>query len=297
MPALTTFQASVKPLSFRDRAFQALNDLPPFNPALNKLLATLAKEDVFFSEVAAVIEKDTVLASNVLKLVNSALYARAGTVNSVRSAVAILGLTKLRNLALSLSVSRMFKQVRTPKWWRHAEFNLHSVATAIMADTLAQRLAVSYPEGAFTAGLLHGIGKLLMAVALPDELDRVLEAFQTQETATMEEVELACLGCSHVELASAALAQWRLPVEIQQAVATQHQGLAVNPQPGSKIPLGALLHEAHELVNQVGISTPTCASPLKTAPAERLAGLGLQHAADQLLAEYQSEFEAICCLF
>ena len=79
--------ATVSQPNLREKAFLALNQLPPFNPTLNKLMATLAKEDVFFSEVAAVIEKDTVLASNVLKLVNSALYARSGTVNSVRNAV------------------------------------------------------------------------------------------------------------------------------------------------------------------------------------------------------------------
>src|SRR5262249_61032164 len=137
-----------------------------------------AKEDVFLGEVSAIIEKDTVLAGTVLKLVNSALYARSGTINSVRHAVSILRLNKLRNVALSISVARMWHQVRTPKSWSQAAFNLHSVATAIMADGMAQRLNVSYPEGAFTAGLLHAVGKMLIAIALPAQYEEILANYE-----------------------------------------------------------------------------------------------------------------------
>jgi EAL and modified HD-GYP domain-containing signal transduction protein len=84
---------------------------------LNRLLATLAGDDVSFAHVAELIEKDTVLAGNVLGVVNSALYGLDGTVNSVRHAVAILGMNKLRNVALSMSVSRMWGQARTPPGW------------------------------------------------------------------------------------------------------------------------------------------------------------------------------------
>jgi len=99
-----------------DKAIRALSQLPPFSPTLNKLLATLADEDVSFAALGSIVEKDTVLAGHVLKLVNSALYAHSGTVNSVRHAVSILGLNKLRNTALSLSVSRMWTAVKdTPR--------------------------------------------------------------------------------------------------------------------------------------------------------------------------------------
>ena len=73
--------ATVSQASLRDKALEAMSKLPPFSPVLNKLMASLADEDVSFAELAALIEKDTILAGSVLRLVNSAFYARRGTVN------------------------------------------------------------------------------------------------------------------------------------------------------------------------------------------------------------------------
>src|SRR4029078_13375883 len=74
------------------RALSALGKLPPFSPILNKLLASLAGEDVSFAKVGELIEKDAVVAGNIMHLVNSALYARRATITSVRHALALLGM-------------------------------------------------------------------------------------------------------------------------------------------------------------------------------------------------------------
>src|SRR5579863_2286656 len=123
--------AAVIKSSPRDQALACLGKLPPFSPMLTRVIATLAEEDVSFGKVGELIEKDTVLAGNILKLVNSALYGRRGTVNSVRHAVSLLGIAKLRNATLSLSVSRMWSRLKTPPGWSGAQFNLHSAAVAI----------------------------------------------------------------------------------------------------------------------------------------------------------------------
>ena len=94
------------------RALGALGKLPPFSPILNKLLASLAGEDVSFSKLGDLIEKDTVVAGNIMHLVNSALYARRATITSVRHALALLGMDKVRNTLLGMSISRMWSQVK-----------------------------------------------------------------------------------------------------------------------------------------------------------------------------------------
>ena len=278
----------------RERALRAVNQLPPFSPTLSKLLATLAKEDVFYGELSAIIEKDTVLAAHVLKLVNSALYARSGTVNSVRHAVSILGLNKLRNVALSLSVSRMWNQVKTPKSWSQVAFNIHGVATAVMADLIAQRVTVRYPEGAFTAGLLHAVGKLMIAIALPEHYDRILSDYQNSSELTMEEAELKHIGCCHAELGAAALAQWKLPSDIEDAVGHQHQP---KPDTGGVKDLSRLLHEAHFIVNHLDVMIPACACQIDTTIDEAFATLGLQAQSAALLEEYKAEFGAMRSFF
>src|ERR1700730_11067454 len=165
--------APATPLAVRERALRALGQLPPFSTILNRLIASLASEDVSFAKIADLIEKDTVLAGNILRLVNSALYGLPRTVNSILHAVSLLGINKLRNAALSMSVSRMWNQIKTPPGWSMARFNLHSVGVGILSDLLAQRMDVPYGEGAFAAGLFHDLGLLLVAIGLHDEYQQM----------------------------------------------------------------------------------------------------------------------------
>jgi HD-like signal output (HDOD) protein len=275
----------------RGKALNALNQLPPFSPTLSKLLATLANEDVYFGELSGIIEKDAVLASHVLKLVNSALYARSGTINSVRHAVSILGINKLRNVALSLSVSRIWKQTKTPKTWSQGAFNLHAVAVAVMCDLLAQRLSVAYPEGAFTSGLLHGMGKMMIVIGVPLEYDAILRLYQETPHLSMEDAELHLLGCTHAELCTHALSEWKLPVEIQRAVGSQH----LPPEP--PLTLGGLLHASHQVVNLLGVSMPCCSCRCQGAPEAALSALGLGAHAERILSEYKAEFDTLKAFF
>jgi HD-like signal output (HDOD) protein len=121
-------------VSPRDRILGALDKLPPFSPVLTRLLATLADEDVSFAELAGIIETDAVLAGNLLRVVNSPLYGRISTINSVRHAVAIMGSIKVRNLVLGLSVSRRWAGARVTKKWDGRQFNMHSLAVAVLSD-------------------------------------------------------------------------------------------------------------------------------------------------------------------
>lgn len=276
----------------RERAITALNQLPPFSPTLNRLLATLAKEDTSVAEIAGIVEKDTVLAGQVLKLVNSALFARSGTINSVSHAVAILGLNRLRNLALSMSVIRLWKQMRAPEAWSPAAFNLHSVATAILADGLAQRLDVHYPEGAFIAGLLHGMGKMLIAFALPAEFQAMLGEYGEGRAA--EVIEHKFLGCSHSELAAMALAQWKLPLEVQRAVKHQHEWL---PMREGKRELSSVLHIAHDLAHQLEMGFDSCVVLEQPAIEVVFGDLGLAPEMDRILGAFRKELEALRAFF
>src|SRR6266481_4601851 len=162
-----------------DRILGALDKLPPFSPVLTRLLATLTDENVSFGELAAIIETDAVLAGNLLRVVNSPLYGRIATINSVRHAVAILGSVKIRNLVLGLSVSRRWTGAHVPGRWNARLFNAHSLAVAVLSDLIALDMPVPYPEGAFTAGLLHDVGKLLIAIGMPAEFEAIWDFYQS----------------------------------------------------------------------------------------------------------------------
>jgi HD-like signal output (HDOD) protein len=280
----------------RERALIALGQLPPFSPILNRLIASLASEDVSFAKIADLIEKDTVLAGNILKLVNSALYGLAGTVNSIRHAVSLLGITKLRNAALSMSVARMWSQVKTPPGWSTPNFNQHSVGVGILSDLVAQRLNVAYAEGAFAAGLFHDLGLLLVAIGMHDEYKQ-LTLLCEKSRKWEPEYEIQVLGISHADLSAEALAQWNLPEEIQTAV-RYHGSPDLDPTPTElgQLTLSRVLNAADRYVKGTGVFVSLFESPSQD-PQAVLEQLGLGERLPVILGEFDGEFTAIKAYF
>lgn len=271
---------------------RTLDQLPPFSPVMSKLMASMANDDASFAHLAAMIERDTVLSGNVLRLVNSALYGRRGTVSSVRAAVSILGLTKLRNFVLGFSVSQVLARVKAPSVWDMGRFNTHSAAVAVLADQIVQRGRIDYPEGAFAAGLLHDLGKLMIATSLPDEYRAVLDG-AAQSGRPEEDVELERLDTTHSELSAAALARWGLPVPIQKAVLYHHRS-ADDPMMGERqsLPLSAAVEAADNIADALGHGLSPQPPPDAGVP-EALRRIGMEGEESRILANFEAEFAAM----
>jgi HD-like signal output (HDOD) protein len=283
---------SETPSTVRERALRALGQLPPFSPILNRLIASLAQEDVSFAKIADLIEKDTVLAGNVLRLVNSALYGLRGTVNSIRHAVSLLGIVKLRNATLGMSVARMWAQIKTPPGWSMARFNHHSVGVALLADLVAQRRAVSYAEGAFAAGLFHDLGLLLVAMGLPEEYKEISLLCQQTDKQPLE-CEFEVLGLTHAELSSLALATWNLPRPIQMAVRYQDKPeLDPREMENNELSLSSILNAADGHLNSTGTSISLFDGKPKDGQIS-LESLGLGERLPTVLTEFEAEFTAM----
>jgi HD-like signal output (HDOD) protein len=288
--------APATPLAVRERALRALGQLPPFSPILNRLIASLASEDVSFAKIADLIEKDTVLAGNILRLVNSALYGLPGTVNSIRHAVSLLGINKLRNAALSMSVSRMWNQIKTPPEWSMARFNLHSVGVGILSDLLAQRMNVPYAEGAFAAGLFHDLGLLLVAIGLHEEYQQMARLCSADQKWLID-YEIQVLGMTHAELSAEALAAWNLPEPIQVAV-RYHGKPELDPTPvaAGQVTLSRVLNAADQHVRAMGTSLSLFENQSEEGQAPPDV-LGLGERLPGILSEFETEFTAIQTYF
>lgn len=289
----------------REHALRALGELPPFSPILNRLLASLAKDDVSFVKLGDLIEKDTVVAGNLLHLVNSALYARRGSINSVRHALSLLGINKLRNAVLGMSITRMWNQVKTPPSWSMARFNMHSAATAILADMLSQRLTVDYAEGAFVAGLFHDVGRLLIALGLREQYGRIVELYEGELHEGLGKPMLECeaevIGFTHPDLSAEALNFWNLPEPVQNAVHCHHAPASDPAARGSeKVVLSRVLDAANQYVNSTGLSIlkPRPGRTPDDCDATLVESLGLT--ADQLqsiLSDFKQEYDAMSSFF
>jgi HD-like signal output (HDOD) protein len=283
VPHTKPHAASASP-SLKQKALDALAELPPFPAILTRLIAAMTGENVSFAVLGDLIEKDAIIAANLLHVVNSALYARRGTINSVRHALSLLGMDKVRNAVLGMSVTRMWSKVAMPVSWSMARFNLHSSDAAILSDLLAQRVAVDYPEGAFVAGLLHDVGRMLIARALPAEHERIL-ALHASGMPHLD-CEQQILGWTHPELSAEALTFWNLPEPISTAVRDHHH---LEGEPPQVFPLSRALGAANYYVNSIGASILPAANPEVSEDTSQLESLGFH---DDRLAAMLSEFKA-----
>ncbi|HVT93321.1 MAG TPA: HDOD domain-containing protein [Bryobacteraceae bacterium] len=261
-----------------------MRHLPAFSPVLNRLIGVLCREDASLSRVAGTIEKDPVLAGNVLRMVNSALYGRLGRVHTVRHAVSVLGMERLRNAVIGLSSFRMWNNVPAADGWSVREFNRHSFSVAILADLIAQRARLAFSESAFTAGLFHDAGRLLIASSLRSEHAEI-EGRMQEPGRKRTDCEREVLGWTHAELSGDVLAEWRLP-EVIAAGVRYHEDPEADPgaQEGGAPCLSRVINAADDFVHQ---------ERGREELPKLLRELGLVEDMPRILAAFQSEMSAV----
>ena len=173
---------------------------------------------------------------------------------------------------------------------------MHSAATAVLSDLIAQRLPVKYPEGAFVAGLLHDLGRQMIALRLTDDYARIVCMCETGRLYLECEEEI--LGFTHAELSADALDVWNLPEPIRTAVRYHHatalDDSKLNP---GEIALSRVVDAANRYVNSVGISILPESEP---GPADitPMESLGLEpDRVETLLVEFKVEYDAMVSFF
>lgn len=176
------------------------------------------------TQIAAILAEDPAMSVKVLKLTNSAFYGLSQEVESVKQAVVIVGMEAIKNLVLSASILDMFKgkefdQEYQEQFWRH------SLATAFGSRLLARKLkarGIVDPDTAFSAGLLHDIGKIIMVCFLPKEYAQVREAKIADPVAQDHTIETRVLGYDHAQVGALLAQQWKLPHKLSEAIVHHH---------------------------------------------------------------------------
>jgi len=276
----------------KKRALKCLDELEPFSPVVFRLLSTLAADPdtVSLTGIGDLISKDILLSGKVLALANSALYGRGVDVVSVHRAVARLGVNKIRNSVLALSVNRVWNSAKTPRYWSMLRFNMHSLATGVAADLLGTKIPTQYAEGGFIGGLFHDIGRLIMAVMLKDEYEPLCQISES-EHGLLREKERELLGFDHAQLSSDILAHWRLPAEIQKAVFFHEApGEDNTVVPAAMMPLSRIVHAADRYAMSLGLSIDEMADAGEEDP---LRLLGTSEEQLNLLPEFRTAFDVI----
>jgi putative nucleotidyltransferase with HDIG domain len=226
-----------------------VKNLPAVSQAALKLVTLLDQPAVSNEDVVTVLKYDDVLTAKLLRACNSPYFGFDEQVSSVEQAVMILGHQQILHMVLSLAFGGAMS-TRLPGYAIEAkELWFHSLSTAVAAEHLARSglpMEVE-PPVAFTAGLLHDIGKLALHQVLDTGTQTAIRDCIIQQRLPRNVAEKEILGTDHCEVGARLLETWRLPVEIVEAVAHHHSPVGT-PQPK----LSAVIHVSNCLVHLIG---------------------------------------------
>jgi HD-like signal output (HDOD) protein len=206
------------------QVINSITALPPMPRSYEKIKEYLTDPDGFsIDKVAKVIAQDVALTAEMIRWANSALFGQRQGVSSVQRALVVLGSDIVEGIILAQSVFKPSGSKPVPGFSRQ-EFHTHSMACGITAKKLMEIRGIresEYVDRAFTAGLLHDIGKLLEEVSLPASFEEIVGLARDQKC-SMQQAEQEKLGTTHEEIGSYLAEWWSMPSFIVNAIRWHH---------------------------------------------------------------------------
>ncbi|MBI3206330.1 MAG: HDOD domain-containing protein [Myxococcales bacterium] len=247
--------------------------LPPLPAALSKLLELLNTDRASPPAVEAILRLDAALTARTLELANSAQFGLRREVASIAHATALLGNDRIRDLALCASLaSRVPPQLAGYRMDARGAWH-HNVGTAALTEELARRVAPECQGVAFTAGMLHDVGKLAIGVLLERHHSDIVAAIE-ERGLTLVVAERETLGIDHTEVGEVLLNRWGLPKEYPLTARWHHDPSGA---PAEVRKLIGLVHVASSLAHAFGFGADVFGLTRSAQESER-AALGLTRA-------------------
>ncbi|HIE32504.1 MAG TPA: HDOD domain-containing protein [Thermodesulfobacteriaceae bacterium] len=197
------------------KKLRSLQGLPTLPPIVVKLTQMIGDDTVSAPQIAAVIERDQVLTSKVLRLVNSAFFGFPRRISTVSNAIVLLGFNVIRTLVITASIFEIM-QSRDIGLWEH------SLGVAAVSGILAKKLEIPNPEEVAIAGLLHDLGKVVERASLPEDYKAIQNLVEAGGI-PWREAEREILHMDHAEIGGYLLNRWNLPERLIEPVAFHHE--------------------------------------------------------------------------
>jgi HD-like signal output (HDOD) protein len=258
-----------------------IDKLPTLPAIYQKLVECLKNPNAQMEDVAQIISHDPAMSARLLKVVNSAYFGLAKPVADVGRAGSLLGLDRIMALVLGQGIFAGAEIPKVPGFSLDSLWS-HSIATATAAHRIAieEDLDKDKVSAAFLAGMLHDLGKLVLAMGMPEQYARVLAAAVEAPTRELE-FEMLEMQASHSDVGAYLVGLWGLPNTIAEAI-------AYHEDPGqSKVEafgLPAIVHVADRIAKFPDVADPS-------APELRL---NVDYLAKNDRAGHWSKWRAVC---
>lgn len=216
-------------LQTRDKKMKAIvgriHNLPTPPIVFTQISNLMNNPDASAYDIANIISEDPALTAKILKLTNSSFYGIPRTITSVKQAVVILGMEAVKSLVISASVFDMFSKKYKLDGNFLDQFWRHSLASAFMGKIISRMggfPSIHEAEVAFSSGLLHDIGKMILSTHLPQEQTAISELLKANTDMSIFEAENQVLEFNHADIGGMLCAKWNLPEAICNAIRDHH---------------------------------------------------------------------------
>ncbi len=189
-----------------DDVIERLGQLPPLPENVVRINRMIDRENTTLEAVGHQIATDYALSAQVLQLINSSFYGFSDRISSIKQAVVLLGLSVIRTLAGASWIAKLIEA--SPRGLHH-----HSLATARTIHTLSNALCIGEPDEMASLGLLHDVGKAVMAMFAPDTF-RSICAQARSRNRCFHEIENEDIGVNHASIGGRLLDKWNLPERV-----------------------------------------------------------------------------------
>jgi len=194
------------------------NRLPSPPRLFREMTRLLSSRRSAIEDIASLIEQDVALSAQLMRLVASAFFGLPQKVRTVRGAVAYLGFNTVKTLVLGVAIAQEYKTPRPVRGFDIDALQRHSLLTARLAREILAGSGLA--DDAFSAGMLHNVGQLLLASRAPEEYSEVM--IRAREGQDLCASERATFGVTHPEVGAYLLGIWGLPQPLVRAVARHH---------------------------------------------------------------------------
>lgn len=203
------------------RKIQSHGHIPTLPEVLTRILSVLEDESSCADDITAILSSDPVITARVLRLANSAFFGSRFQIDSIHRAVVTVGFEAVKQMTLATTVLDSLAKCKQP-CFEPEDFWMHALGSGKAAQLLAfSTRQISMPEACFTAGLLHGLGKYVLAITLKSDYDEVVQQ-AALEQCRLRDMERQMLQTDHAEVGGWLMQHWGFPAVIVSSVRHFH---------------------------------------------------------------------------
>jgi putative nucleotidyltransferase with HDIG domain len=199
----------------------AIHELPTLSTVALQVGRMLQDINISAQDIARIIQNDQSIVTKMLKLVNSAFFGFSTKVSSVQHALMLLGFNTVRNAVISIDVINVLNIKGKIKGFDISTFWRHAVGVAVISRYLDEATGHHYREDVFTAGIIHDIGKVVMAHYFSDRFQTVWETMHSEQL-NFWEAEHRHFPLNHAEIGAELAKRWHLPEPMCNVIGRHH---------------------------------------------------------------------------